>query len=76
MTMVGQPPMVLALLGRLAAPGALAEKTLLMTGGPLGPMPFVLALDYGVRINRIAMALIVITLVSIVSLPAASFSAV
>ncbi|MEM8793295.1 MAG: AEC family transporter [Pseudomonadota bacterium] len=75
MKMAGQPLMALALIGALAAPGPWADTALLMTVGPAGAMPFVLALGYGVRSDRIAMAVIVTTVVSLVTLPAVSLLA-
>ncbi|MEM9098727.1 MAG: AEC family transporter [Pseudomonadota bacterium] len=75
MKIVGQPLMALLLLGTLVTPSDWAQTALLMTMGPAGAMPFVIALGYGIRNDRIAMAVIVTTLVSLITLPAASLLA-
>ncbi len=55
-------------LGLTAASAFTADVTLLVAAGPCGAMPFVIATQYGVRTENIAKAVLITTVLSILSL--------
>ncbi|MEM0923999.1 MAG: AEC family transporter [Pseudomonadota bacterium] len=75
MKMLGQPLVTFALIGAVASPGLWSQTAFLFTAGPAGAMPFVIALGYGIRTERIALVVIVTTLISLISLPGAALLA-
>ncbi|MEM6905146.1 MAG: AEC family transporter [Pseudomonadota bacterium] len=72
MKMIAQPLVTFGLMVWLAAPSLWSETAVLFTAGPAGAMPFVIALSYGIRTDRIAIVVIVTTLLSLVTLPGAA----
>ncbi|MEL6479552.1 MAG: AEC family transporter [Pseudomonadota bacterium] len=75
MKMLGQPLATFLLIGALASPGLWSQTAFLFTAGPAGAMPFVIALGYGIRTERIALVVIVTTVISLISLPGAALLA-
>ncbi|MEM7509067.1 MAG: AEC family transporter [Pseudomonadota bacterium] len=69
MKMLIHPLVTFLLLGALTVGGAWSATALLFTAGPAGAMPFVIALSYGIRTERIALVVIVTTLISLITLP-------
>lgn len=69
MKMLIHPLATFLLLGALTIGGTWSATALLFTAGPAGAMPFVIALSYGIRTERIALVVVVTTLISLIALP-------
>ena len=62
------PLLVFTFSGAIAISSSWDHLVLLVAAGPCGAMPFVIALQYGVRTEVIAKAILVSTILSLVSL--------
>lgn len=62
------PVLVWAGLGVIAASSFTSDITLLVAAGPCGAMPFVIATQYNIRVDAIAKAVLISTILSIFSL--------
>lgn len=62
------PALVFALAGFVSLSPSWGDMTLLVAAGPCGAMPFVIALQYGIRTKTIAKAVLVSTLFSLLTL--------
>jgi len=68
MNIIAMPLLVLSLSQFVAVSAKWQQMILLMAAGPCGAMPFVIALQYGIRTQLIAKAILISTVLSLVAL--------
>jgi len=65
---VFHPALVFIFAGFVTLSPSWGENTLLVAAGPCGAMPFVIALQYGIRTDTIVKSVLISTLISLISL--------